>query len=448
MSHPPTGRIESLSGWGMAHHAQSLVYRPTHPDQVGEALADARARGLSVTFRGAGISYGDAALNEGGAIVDLSGLAGPVRMADSGDALVAPAGATIQQAWQAALPHGFWVPVVPGTMKVTLGGATAANVHGKNHWARGTFGDQVRRLRMVDDSGDRWIEGEAVKQVVGGLGRSGAITEVELGLKPVASGWLDVTARSTRTLTETLHQMDQGARTHEYAVGWVDAFGGGRAGRGLLHFADDLPADHARAGKGMTPQAQALPSRIAGVLPRSFAPHLLKPWANDPGMRLLNQGRYLAGRMRNGSRYLQSHSAFHFLLDYVPGWKRIYAPWGLLQFQLFVPQVAAEAAFRAAFEAQARHGETSWLAVIKRHPAPRRPHDYWRDGFSMAMDFAVRPLRMPALRRLLADLEFIRREFGGGVYAAKDGGGHGVLPPGAAPDSAWSSNLTRRWASR
>ncbi len=440
-----TGESEVLSGWGMAHHARSRVYRPTHPDQVAEALADAHERGLSVTVRGAGISYGDAALNEGGAVLDLSGLRAPPRMSESGDALIAMAGTTIREGWQTALPEGFWLPVVPGTMEVSFGGATAANIHGKNHWARGTFGDHVRRVRVVDSNGDRWLEGDKVRPAVGGLGLAGAILEVELGLKPVSSGFLDVRAVSTADLGETLHMMDAGAREHEYAVGWVDAYGGKRAGRGLLHFADDLAADHARAGRGMSPDAQALPSRIAGILPRSVVPRLLRPWANDPGMRLLNQGRYLAGRLRNNARYLQTHAGFHFLLDYVPGWKRIYAPHGLLQFQLFVPQVAAEAAFRAAFEAQARHSETSWLAVVKRHPAPRRPHDYWRDGFSMAMDFAVRPRRMPRLRRLLADLEAIRTEFGGGVYAAKDGGSRGVLPPGAAETSTWSSNLTRRW---
>lgn len=449
MSDPDVGLPEAtpevVAGWGMAHRAGALVYRPTTPDQVAEAIAEAGARGRRIVFRGAGLSYGDAALADRGAIVDLSGLRGRVEVdADAGTA-TAPASATIRDLWTAALPHGWWVPVVPGSMAVSLGGAVAANVHGKNHRARGTFGDHVVRLEVVDpDAGLRTLASpEELEPWIGGLGLRGAIVSVTVRLKRVHAGSLDVRAEFAPDLERTLERMAAGAAGHEYAVAWVDCFGGRRAGAGILHFADDLPPGHARAGQGMSEADQRLPARLLGVVPRGWVPSILRLFAHDPGMRLLNLGRRLAGRARHGARYLQGHAAFHFLLDYVPGWKRIYAPHGLLQVQLFLPADSALEGFRAAFVAQRDTGVHAWLGVVKCHPAPARPHDYWREGFSLALDIPIHPRKDAARARLLDRLDRIRLEYGGGLYAAKDGVSRGVLPDDRDP--RFESDLVRRW---
>lgn len=446
-----TGRPESssevLAGWGMAHHASSRVYRPTSPEAVAEALADAAERGLTVSVRGGGLSYADAALNDRGATLLLDGLDGPVEVDAEAGTVTAPASATIRALWHAVLPHGFWLPVVPGAMGVTLGGAIAANIHGKNHLRRGSFGEHLRDLEVVDATGAiRRLEGTSASEWAGSLGLSGVATRATVALKPIRSGLLDVIAEATATLEASMERLEEGAERHEYAVAWLDAFGGSRAGRGILHFADDLPADHPRVGACMTPEAQRLPPRIMGVIPRSVTWRVLKLFGHDPGMRLLNVGRYLAGRARDGARYLQTHAAFHFLLDYVPNWKRVYSPHGLLQVQLFLPSDRALAGFRRAFELQAEHGVPSWLAVLKRHGPTHRPHDYWREGFSLALDLPVRPRRAEALARLLEDLERLRLEEGGGLYAAKDGAGRGLLPPGGDP--AFDSDLARRWSTK
>jgi FAD/FMN-containing dehydrogenase len=433
----------------MACHARSRVYRPTGPEEVADALGDARRRGLTVVHRGAGLSYGDAALNQGGATLLTTGLSGVGAVDPETGVVRAGAGATVGQLWRAALPLGWWPPVVPGTMEVTLGGAVAMNVHGKNQFTRGSFGEHVEALDVVraDGSLERLSaagSGERLREVIGAQGLNGTVTDVTLRLKRVPSGLLEVDSITTESVDETLDVLEERAPTSEYSVGWVDGFpAGARAGRGLLHFARDLPADHPRIGRDLSLDAQILPTRLFGILPRSQAWRILSAFTHDPGMRWVNAGRFWAGRVRHGHRYLQTHAAFHFLLDYMPGWKRVYAPHGLLQYQLFVPREAARRAFSEALRLQRKNGLWSYLGVVKRHRADDFDATYSVDGFSLALDLPVDPRRLDRLVALCRSYDDLLRDVGGRIYAAKDAVGRGTLPE--ARDPLFSSNLVRRW---
>ncbi|HZD04295.1 MAG TPA: FAD-binding oxidoreductase [Longimicrobiales bacterium] len=440
---------EVLEGWGMANRGRSWVYRPRDEEEVVRALADARARGLTVAHRGAGLSYGDAALNEGGAVLLGEGLDRILHLDADAGVVRAQAGVTVEALWKAALPRGWWPPVVPGTMKVTLGGAVAMNVHGKNQLVRGSIGEHVTALSLARADGrlerlDAARDAGGLRAAIGAQGLNGCILDVTLRLHRVHGGHLEVESRSTGSLEETLRVLNERAPEEDYAVGWVDCFPGGRrAGRGLLHFARYPGADHALAGRAMTPEEQRLPPRLVGVLPRDHAWRILRALTSDPGMRMVNLGRVLSGRLRHGHRYLQTHAAFHFLLDYVPGWKRAYAPHGLIQYQLFVPEEGAGAVYREALRLQREIGVFSYLGVLKRHRADDFAASYSLDGFSLALDFPVRPGRLALLRRLCRSYDALLRDAGGRIYAAKDAVSVGSLPPGRDP--LFASNLTRRW---
>jgi decaprenylphospho-beta-D-ribofuranose 2-oxidase len=441
--------LEVLRGWGGVHQGRSLVYRPRTPDEAAEAIADAAARGLTVAHRGAGYSYGDVALNEGGAVVETRALRGILEFDPSTGLVRVGAGTTIEELWGHTLPLGWWPPVVPGTMKVTLGGAVAANIHGKNHLARGSIGDHVVALTLLGPDGRQRVLVQNADQAemsaaIGGLGLTGTILDVTLRLERIYSGLLDVEARTAGSTRETLEVLDAGATAWTYAVAWMDVFPRGLStGRSVLHFASHLPPDHPRAGAAMSVSEQALPSRILGLFPRRFAWLGLRAFFHDPGMRLLNVGRYASGYRRRGHRALEPHARFQFLLDYVPGWQRAYHPHGLVQYQLFVPREAGEYAFTEALRLQAALGAYSYLAVAKRHRADPFPTAYTMDGFSLALDFAVRPAPLEGLVRLFRSYDALLAEVGGGLYAAKDGVGCGRLPPTRHP--LFSSNLSRRW---
>jgi decaprenylphospho-beta-D-ribofuranose 2-oxidase len=451
-----TPGIQVLHGWGMATRARSLVYRPGAAEEVAAGILDARGRGLSVMARGAGLSYGDAALNQGGAVLDLSGMRKILSFDPDAGLLRAEAGATIGDVWRHTLPHGWWPPVVPGTMEATLGGCVAMNVHGKNHATAGAIARHVESVTLVTGSGesralhrgvvpdeDGSLWGLSLADVVGGQGLTGTVVDVTLRLRKVHSGYLDVEASVTRSLPETFEAIDRGAREADYTVAWLDC-GGYRAGRAVVHHAWYLPQGHALTGAGLEPDAQRLPGRVGGVLPAGQAWRALRPLMSRAGIRVLNGVKHASASLRGTRRYTQTHAAFHFLLDYVPSWKRAYGRDGLIQYQMFVPTSGAREAFAEALHEQRRLGVTSYLAVMKRHTTEDAAASYAVDGYSLAMDFPVgRGERFSRLMRLCRSLDVILEGYAGRLYAAKDAVGVGLLPE--RRDPAFSSNLVRRW---
>jgi FAD/FMN-containing dehydrogenase len=458
----------------MSVRARSWVYRPHDAAEAAEAVADARERGLTIAHRGAGQSYGDAALNEGGAVLDCSGLGRILAFDREAGTVRAEAGVTIGQLWEHVLPAGFWPPVVPGTMAVTLGGATAMNIHGKNAFRVGPFGEHVEALTLLGPDGAvrelrrepvggpvaEWVRAAdapdtaaqpapatgplRLADVIGAQGLNGTILDVTLHLKRVASGFLQVTPAPVRALGEALALQDEAARTHDYAVGWIDCFaGGGGLGRGALHWADHLPPDHRLAGKGLDPAKQRLPDRIMGIVPKRHTWRALKPFNNAFGMRAMNAAKQWAGVAQGRRPYIQSHAAFHFLLDYVPDWKRVYRPHGLMQYQLFVPCADAERVLGEALRLQQRLGVVSHLGVLKRHRPDAFAASYAVDGYSLALDFPIRPRRMAAMRELFREFDRLLEACGGRIYAAKDQVSVGRLPE--RRDAAYGTDLARRW---
>lgn len=441
-------RRDTLSGWGRANHARSWVYEPERPGEVAEALRDACDRGLSVVHRGAGQSYGDAALNQGGAVIETGGLDRILAYDPEQGRIRAEAGVSIDRLWRHVIADGWWPPVVPGTSRPTLGGCLAMNVHGKNHVQAGSFAEHVRSVTVLGPDGEKRRLGRddpGFERVAGAQGLTGTILSMELELTAVTSGYLEVEARTAPDLAEAMQTLRAIGSEHEYAVAWVDAFArGGSLGRAEVHGASCLAPEHPEAGCGLSVKAQKPPSRVFGLLTRRRVSGLLRLAANDPGMRSLNAARYAHARALRPSRYLQPHVQFHFLLDYMPDWKSAYGPEGLIQYQFFVPGPRAEEVFRAALRRQHERGVVSYLAVLKRHRRDPFRTNYSVDGYSLALDFPVRTRSLPQLMRLVAEFDALQSEAGGRVYAAKDAVSRlGSVPEGRGP--GFSSNLVRRW---
>jgi len=441
--------VETLGGWGDAHFGQSWTYRPRSVEDVGQSITDAQRRGLSIAHRGAGLSYGDAAINQDGAVIVLDQLQGIKAFDPTTGVITAEAGVTLAQLWRYVLSHRWWPPVVSGTMHTTLGGGVAMNVHGKNNAQAGPIGDHVRALTVMEPSGDvvrisREENAGRLRTVIGAQGMNGTILDVTLQLTRIHSGYLEVEQHPVPSLEVALERLDAGIGQSDYAVGWLDCFGRGpRSGRGVLHFARYLPPDHSLAGTGLRVPDQELWGRVLGVIPRQHVWRFLRMATHDPGLRALNLAKYTTGRLRGTRTYMQSHVAFHFLLDYIPQWKRIYQPRGFIQYQFFVPSSSARAVFQTALDLQHRAGIVSYLAVLKRHRLDDSAATYSVDGFSLALDFPLKPQRAEALTRLCREFDALQRDSGGRIYAAKDSVSIGRLPVVRALQ--YSSNLVRRW---
>src|SRR5437762_5296924 len=237
-----------LDGFGGSVRALSRSVSPASVDELARVFAAARAEGLSVSFRGAGRSYGDASLNSGQLAVDGRGMRRILAFDPETGVIETEGGASIADVWRRALPEGWWPAVVPGTMFPTLAGCVAMNIHGKNCFKVGPFGDHVLELDLLTAAGERLTlsrasEPDLFRAVIAGLGLLGAVTRVKLQLKHVDSGELRVRPIVTRTLAQMFDTFVERIPDSDYLVGWVDCFASGPAlGRGIVHQAQHLSA--------------------------------------------------------------------------------------------------------------------------------------------------------------------------------------------------------------
>lgn len=416
-----------LDGFGNSMRSASRCVRPETVEDLAEVLRRARAEGFTVAFRGSGRSYGDAALNGGALVVDVRGLSRVLSFDPASGVLDAESGATIETLWRTGLPHGWWPHVVPGTMFPTLGGCVAMNVHGKNCFRAGPFGDHVLELDLLTAAGElktlsREREPELFRAAIGGLGLLGAVTRVKLRLKKVESGRLRVVPIRTRTLAAMFDCFEARLDASDYLVGWIDCFAGGASlGRGLVHQAHYLSAAEDPQGtKRFAAKDQELPPSIMGV-PRALVWRFMKFFTHDAGMRLVNAAKYhLPESFGGDGSFLESHVAFAFLLDFVPNWRLAYGDTGFIQYQVFVPDATARATLADLLARCRRRGIVSYLGVFKRHRADEFLLSHGLDGWSLALDFKV-PARDPVpLLEMARELADLVHEAGGRFYAAKD----------------------------
>ena len=419
---------EVVSGWGMFSKARVPVARPESVGALKQVLAEATERGLTVGLRGSGCSYGDAALNSDGVVLDLSRMNRILGFDEQTGVLIAEPGVTIKQTWEHALPKGFWPPVVPGTMFPTLGGCLSMNIHGKNNFQAGTLGEYVEwfELMSVDGTIHRCSptdNDDLYHAAIGGFGVLGVFTKIALRMKRVHSGDLWVKAIDAPNIEAMVAAIEERHRDSDYLVGWVDGYPkGAHLGRGLIHQAHYLaPGEDDAPQKSFLPEHQNLPSTFFGIVPKSWLWSGLWCFLNRPGMRVVNAVKYRSGvRHAKAERHRQSLVGFSFLLDYVPNWKRAYKPGGLIQYQTFVPKARAAATFRSQIELAQRHGIPPYLGVLKKHKLDPFLMTHAVDGYSLAMDLPVRKGTKDRVWRLAAEMDEIVTDAGGRFYFAKD----------------------------
>jgi len=412
----------------MAVGGEAEVARPASREQVAACLEAAGRNGKSLGLRGSGCSYGDAAMNTGGRVLDLSRMNRILAFdAAAGIARVEP-GVTIRDLWRRSIGQGLWPAVVPGTMAVSVGGAASMNIHGKNNFVAGTFGEHVLEFTLLAPSGEVLTcsptqNPEVYRAAIGGFGMLGCFLELTVELKRVHSGRLRVTAIATRDLEENLEVLEAHKPFADYLVGWIDVHGRGRGlGRGLIHRADQLEKGEDPAGERMlAPERQDVPSRLFGVVPKGWIWPGMWCAVKAGGVGWVNWAKFRGG-LKEATRapYLQSHGAFHFLLDYVPRWHWAFKPGGLIQFQPFVPAAEAARVFRTLFEMCHRERLVPYLGVLKRHRRDPFLMTHAVDGFSMAMDFAVAGRSRDRLWRHTHAMAEVVLAAGGRFYYAKD----------------------------
>lgn len=447
-----------MSSWGrlqaLPHRVRTLTERTQVAELLGRAAhaepaAATASPGAAGIAHGMGRSYGDVCLNGArgpGLLWHTIGLDRLIAFDPNRGVLTCEAGVLLRDIQRLMLPRGWLLAVTPGTQWITVGGAIANDVHGKNHHAFGTFGDHVLALELARTDGAlyRCSPGDHAalfRATLGGLGLTGVIVTATLQLRRVAGPWLEVESEPFGVLDEFFALAAAAADPAagwEHTVAWIDCLD--RTGRGVFQ----------RARPSADPGPAAASAAVAGA-PRAlpFTPPI--SLVNRASLRAFNALYY--GRARLGARRSrQHHEAFSYPLDQIRDWNRIYGPRGFYQYQCVVPAAVASPATHAMLEAIAASGLGSFLAVLKTfgdRPCPGLL-GFPMAGATLALDF---PNTGAATLRLFDTLDAIVAEAGGRLYAAKDARMPRALfaagQPNLAAFHAWrdpgmASDLSRR----
>lgn len=377
------------------------------------ALADRAQAAVRVARDGAGLaqgnarSYGDVCLNPDGRLWRMTGLDRFIAFDPETGRLRCEAGVLLRDIQRMSIAHGWLLPVTPGTQMITVGGAVANDVHGKNHHVLGTFGDHVLGLvlartdgTVIECSPDR--EPGWFAATVGGMGLTGVIVEAELQLRRVPGPWLVTDTVPYRNLDEFFRLADDSEAGWEQTVSWVDCLSG--IGRGLFF----------RANPAEIPDRAAQSSRRVHRVP--FVPPV--SLVNGVSLRAFNETYFQANRLKAG--YAIAHfEKYTYPLDNLHDWNRMYGPRGFYQYQSVVPREFGREAVQGMLAAIKEAGQGSFLAVLKTFGTRRNVGmmSFPRPGVTLALDF---PNRGEATAALFERLDAIVRAAGGRIYAAKD----------------------------
>lgn len=398
-----------LSGWGRYPALEARTHRP----RSVEALQQLVVSEPSLIARGNGRAYGDSAINTS-ATVETRHINRMIAFDPDSGQLIAEAGVLLGDIIVAFLRRGWFPMVTPGTKFVTLGGAIAADVHGKNHHRDGSFRScvdwidvmgpdgQTRRCSPQDDAA-------LFDHTLGGMGLTGIILRAAIRLRPVETAWIRQTTIATPNLKAAMAAFEA-AQDSTYSVAWIDCLGtGSNLGRSLV-----MLGKHAVRADLSPRQAQApfqIKSKRKLSLPIDFPAFTL----NSLTVRAFNALYYWAGARKTGTQLVDWDSYF-YPLDAILGWNRIYGRKGFAQFQCVLPLEHSEIGLTALLSEIAKTGSGSFLAVLKRFGKQDSAFSFPMEGYTLALDFPVTPKTLALLERL----DQITIAHGGRFYLAKD----------------------------
>jgi FAD/FMN-containing dehydrogenase len=400
-----------LSGWG------NYPQRPTQlltPRTTG-AVRDLVVARSGVVARGAGRAYGDAAVGTQSTL-SLRGLNRMRGFEATSARLTVEAGVTIAEILTAFVPRGWFLRAVPGTKFVTIGGAIAADVHGKNHHRDGGFGNFVESFRLVLPSGEivtcsRQENPQLFAATIGGMGLTGVIVEATIQLLPIETGWMRQETRVADNLDSAMDLLERTAST-TYSVAWIDCLASGASlGRALIYLAEHAAERDARelpARSRKFPAARSSRTSVPDIIPSGVL--------NRHLMRAFNECYYRRGAAGQGKSRLVDWDSYFFPLDSIANWNRIYGGRGFAQYQCVVPHHAARSALAEILGRASRRGDASFLAVLKKLGEGSGVLSFPLRGYTLTMDFPVDR----SLVAFLHELDRVVVDAGGRLYLAKD----------------------------
>lgn len=400
-----------IRSWGNVLQAEHHAAFPAWRDQLARIVLSGRQEGRALLATGLRRSYGDSGLNPEGGLIDMAGLDRIIGFDRERRLVRVEAGLSFDALLGVIVRQGFFLPVTPGTRFVTMGGAVANDVHGKNHHINGTIGRWVRRIGLMRSNGEELeltpaSAPELFSATIGGLGLTGAITWVELEVLPIESAVMDAENIPFDNLDMFFSLAAESDNVFDYTVSWIDCLAKGASlGRGIF-----TRGNHAKTG-----------SRLPGRGNTKFTMPLSLPslCMNRYSISAFNSLYFWNGKRKAGRQNIPMYQ-FFYPLDSIGRWNRMYGSKGMYQFQSVVPPAVEKDATKEMLKTISASGQGSFLAVLKTFGAISSPGmlSFPRPGTTLALDF---PNHGETTLRLMARLDDIVLEAGGRLYPAKDG---------------------------
>ncbi len=401
-----------IEGWGRYPKVDSDVVQPSNAEETQSYVTNAST---SLIARGNGRSYGDSALQE--SVISTRKMNAIEDFDQENGVIKVQAGLLIDELLQHIIPKGWFPFVVPGTRMVTIGGAIASNIHGKNHHVMGAFGDYVLSLELLDANGQvqtcsRDVQPALFRDTIGGLGLTGIILRASFQLAPIETAFYRQQAKVATDLSDMLRLFEQN-KEMPYLVAWLDGLVSiEQLGAGTLLMGQSCKASELPTGLQQEP-------RVVHQGPSIRIPRLPVSWLMNPLSLWLNNTLYKWKNRPTNSGQVVHYSQFFFPLDALSNWNRLYGPAGLLQYQFVVGFTEAEECIRSILVHLHQSGLHSYLLVLKRmgsNKSGSAPTDFPMPGYSLAIDLK----NTAKARQVLGELDPIVIRYEGRVYLTKD----------------------------
>lgn len=429
-----------LGTWGNVRGSESYLREPESIDDLREIIKSVGNRGGIA--RGSGMSYGDQPMNSDGDVIQPLFREGNIENPNSNGIITVPSSITFAELLERVVPLGWFMPVVPGTSFVTIGGAIAADIHGKNHYRKSSIASHIKSITLMLANGEtiRCSETEEASifwATVGGLGLTGIVIEATIQLSRIRSSKVQVSRKSFGNFSDLFEAMKSQVNRSEYSVAWLDLISKNNFGRGILETANHVTSNPHPEFSYIAKPTLPLPNHLADTFLRRST------------VKAYNSLRFLSASKTETIRKTELTTFMH-PLDKVRNWNRLYGKSGIIQWQIAVPEVSEHTLFDV-IDSIGKAKVPAFLVVLKKLGASNQaPLSFPMQGWTLAVDF---PANYKRIYRFLDSLDQELMQAGGRIYLAKDARLDPELIPKMYPDlDEWKSirqniDPDRRWQS-
>jgi decaprenylphospho-beta-D-ribofuranose 2-oxidase len=413
-----------VSSFSSTFESQSYLAQPKSELHCHELVDYAKAEGYTICPKGGGYSYFDNVLNDREIVCDISMMNKIVSWNPETGVMVVEPGCRLNEVLLIGLLDNWTLKACPGGMSITMAGSLSGNVHGKDSWKSGNFGDQVIQFKIIDSMGVTHSvarHDELFNAVIGGVGLLGLVVEITLQLTKVESPFVEVTVEPSKNISQTIRLLEDSRKDKNFSVAWVDAFSKGRSvGRGFVTSAKWV--DHPLPKNNSSDLRKALfkSTKIFDIFPSKETWQMLKPMFGPEMIRLANFLNYNQRLVRGKQTHITLFPLYNFMHNKIPDLESVYKPQGFYEFEPLIPNEGSEANLIKLLDLGRKYSGQSLLCAVKMHSADDYGLSYSLDGYSIGIDIQRKNRNIEDIRRYANEIYELTIETGGKIYLCKD----------------------------